>query len=437
MKKLEAGALKSDNTPYSTEEIKAHNEFIDLVIDTNKEQIVGLITKEQAEQITNNAIEAANAEIKSELKALRKGFVEQGLEMAKKNLITTQAQTGNLSLGAQMMKAFEEKATEIKAIVAQGGMKKGQDLDITVKTVGTITEGSTILSTGTYNSLTQDTGIISPIRRREEAYLQAVTTGQIGTRFAMWIEETDEEGAPIMIAENTGKTQIDVQYLEKTQKVEKIAVYSKVTTEMMDDLPQLISRIQTNMLKRVGVAIESQLYSGSGTSPYLKGATSWATAFAAGSLANTIPYANEIDVINAIQNQVLLAYGTTNAILVHPDTIQTIKGLKSTTGEPLWKEYQDWSLGGSVTALMIGGMKVIPTPVVTSGDFLGGDMSVLNVLFREGLNIRITPSGEDPINNTMTLIVEARLVQFASANDVTCLIKGDFATAKAALTSIA
>lgn len=437
MKKLESGALKSDNTPYSAEEIKAHNEFIDLVIDTNKEQIVGLITKEQAEQITNNAIEAANAEIKAELKALRKAWVEQGLEMAKKNLIATQAQTGNLSLGSQMMKAFEEKATEIKAIVAQGGMKKGQDLDITVKTVGTITEASTILSAGTYNSLTQDTGVISPIRRREEAYLQAVTTGQIGTRFAMWMEETDEEGTPIMIAENTGKTQIDVQYLEKTQKVEKIAVFSKVTTEMMDDLPQLISRIQTNMLKRVGVAIESQLYSGSGTTPYLKGATSWATTFAAGSLANTIPYANEIDVINAIENQVLLAYGTPNAILVHPDTIQIIKGLKSTTSEPLWKEYQDWSLGGSVTALMIGGMKVIPTPVVTSGDFLGGDMSVLNVLFREGLNIRITPSGDDPITNTMTLIVEARLVQFASANDVTCLIKGDFATAKAALQLIA
>jgi HK97 family phage major capsid protein len=247
------------------------------------------------------------------------------------------------------------------------------------------------------------------------------------------MEETDEEGTPIMIAENSTKTQIDVQYLEKTQKVEKIAVYTKVTTEMLADLPQLTSRIETNMMKRVGVAMETALYSGNGTTPNLKGATQWATQFAAGSLASTIPFANEIDVINAIENQVILAYGTTNAILVHPDTIQKIKGIKSTTGTPLWKEYQDWSLGGPVQALRIGGMKVIPTPVVTSGDFLGGDMTVLNVLFREDINIRMTPSGDDPINNTMTLIVEARLVQFAAANDVTCLIKGDFATAIAAL----
>jgi hypothetical protein len=78
-------------------------------------------------------------------------------------------------------------------------------------------------------------------------------------------------------------------------------------------------------------------------------------------------------------------------------------------------------------------MRILPSPFVTSGDFLGGDTKVLNVLFREALNIRMVASGDDPINNLMTIIVEARLVQFASANEVTSLIKGDFATAIAAL----
>ena len=88
------------------------------------------------------------------------------------------------------------------------------------------------------------------------------------------------------------------------------------------------------MLKRVSVVIENQLFSGTGTSPQIKGATQWATAFAAGSLANTIPSANEIDVIHAVANQVGLAFGTPNAIFVHPDTLNKIFGLKSTTGEP-------------------------------------------------------------------------------------------------------
>jgi HK97 family phage major capsid protein len=175
------------------------------------------------------------------------------------------------------------------------------------------------------------------------------------------------------------------------------------------------------------------LYSGNGVTPNIKGAKEWATTFAAGSLAATIARANEIDVINAVANQVELAFGTPTAIFVHPDTMGVIKGLKSSSGHPLWKDYQDWSIADGVASLTIGGMRVISTPVVTSGEFVGGDTSILNVLVREGINVRMTPSGDDPINNLMTLIVEARLVQFASANDTGCLIKGDFATAKLAL----
>jgi HK97 family phage major capsid protein len=254
----------------------------------------------------------------------------------------------------------------------------------------------------------------------------------------MWIEETGDDGVtPVMIGENVAKTQISVLYVEKTQKVEKIAVHSKVTTEMLADLPQLTSYIQNAMLKRVSVVIENQLFSGTGTTPQIKGATQWAAAFSAGSLANTIPSANEIDVIHAVANQVGLAFGTPNAIFVHPDTLNKIFGLKSSTGEPLYKEYMDWSIGGMGRNLVIAGMNVFATPAVTAGSYVGGDMKVLNVLFRENLNIRLTPSGDDPINNLMTLIVEARLVQFASANDISNLIQGDFATAIAALTSIA
>jgi HK97 family phage major capsid protein len=169
----------------------------------------------------------------------------------------------------------------------------------------------------------------------------------------MWIEETTEDGVPVMIAEAATKTMISVLYLEKTQKVEKIAVYSKVSTEMLADLPQLTSFIQNSMLKRVSVVIENQLFSGTGTTPQIKGATQWASSFAASGLANTIPYANEIDVINAVANQVGLAFGTPNAIFVHPDTLNKIFGLKSTTGEPLYKDYMDWTISNCSTTLYI------------------------------------------------------------------------------------
>ena len=389
---------------------------------------------------TAKALETALAQLKEQesIKAMATILENQGLAIRRLENEKNETTAANepQSFRGSFMKGFEAVKDKVKAIIDKGGMAHGDELDIEAKAAVTITEAATILSTGTYNSLTQDTGIISPIRQRTNAYLAAVTTGTIGTRYAMWMEESDEQGTPIMISENTGKTQISVIYTEKTQKVEKIAVYSKVTTEMLADLPQLTSRIESSMLKRVGVAIENQLFTGSGTTPYLKGATNWATSFSAGSLAATIPYANEFDVLQAVAKQCILAYGTPNAVFVHPDTLNVIYGLKSNTGEPLYKDYMDWGINGTGRVLTVGGMRVIETPAMTSGYFLGGDLSVLNVLFRENLNVRMVPSGDDPINNLMTLIVEARLVQFASANDTPCLIYGDFTTAKAALQSI-
>jgi hypothetical protein len=442
MTKVEKAAQDAAILAQFEESIKDLPETEKTLMRTVKSQIDSALAKQTSEneEATAKALEDALAQLKEQetIKAMAKTLQAQGLAISRIEASKLVPNAEPATFGESLKAALEAQSSTLEEVRSQGGLRKGQDLEFEVKAAVVITEAATILGGSTYNSLTQNTGIISAIRRRPEQYLQSVTTGTINTRYAMWIEETGDDGVtPVMIAENVTKTQISVLYVEKTQKVEKIAVYSKVTTEMLADLPQLTSYIQNAMLKRVSVVIENQLFSGTGTTPQIKGATQWAAAFSAGSLANTIPYANEIDVIHAVANQVGLAFGTPNAIFVHPDTLNKIFGLKSSTGEPLYKEYMDWSIGGMGRNLVIAGMNVFATPAVASGSYVGGDMKVLNVLFRENLNIRLTPSGDDPINNLMTLIVEARLVQFASANDTSNLVQGDFATAIAALTSIA
>lgn len=441
MTKVEKAAQDAAILAQFEESIKDLPETEKTLMRTVKSQIDSALAKQTSEneEATAKALEDALAQLKEQetIKAMAKTLQAQGLAIsrieASKLVPNAEPTTFNEALKA----TFDAQSSTLEQVRSQGGLRKGQDLEFEVKAVVNITEELTIIAGATENTLTQNTGVISPIRLRTEKYLQAVTTGTINNRFALWIEETGADGTPVMISEAAAKTQISVLYVEKTQPVQKIAVYSKISTEMLADLPQLTSFIQNSMLKRVNVAIETQLFSGTGVAPALKGANEWATTFAAGNLANTIAYANEIDVIHAIANQVDLAFGAPNAIFVHPDTLNKIFGLKSTTGEPLYKDYMDWSIGGTGRNLVVAGMNVIATPAVTAGTFIGGDMKVLNVLFRESLNIRLTPSGDDPINNLMTLIVEARLVQFASANDTGCLVKGDFATAIAALTSVA
>ena len=107
---------------------------------------------------------------------------------------------------------------------------------------------------------------------------------------------------------------------------------------MLQDLPQLVSYIQNNMMKRVSLKTEDALFSGDGLNDNLQGVIPLATAFSAGANANNIVSANEFDVANAVGLQVEVANGEPNAIFIHPATLSAMKGLKAAgSKEPIYK----------------------------------------------------------------------------------------------------
>lgn len=360
---------------------------------------------------------------KEELEVVKKSLNEYGLKV--KSLEEQPAKAvENKSLYKALLDAFTEKKSAIDEAIA-GNQKAA--IRIEVKAVGTISVASSIGSGATQVTITEDTGITSKIRKRELTYLANVSVGSIGTNRALWIEETDEEGTPIMLAEGATKTQLDVQYVEQTMQVKKIAVYGKVTTELMADIPQLISYIQNNLMRRMDIVLEGQYFTGSGAGDNLKGVKTYATAFSAGSLAATIESANEYDVLQAIALQVQIAFGMANVCFVHPESLAKMKLLKDVQGQYI---YPRWA---SADGLMVEGMKVIATTAITADEFIAGDFSVVNVLVREDMGIQIGLDGNDFIQNKKTMLLEKRVVQFVSANDTGVLVKGDFTTAKAAL----
>ncbi len=380
-------------------------------------------TTKAIEQSLDDKIKAAVKDVDDKVLAVSKQADQ--IELSLKN--AQSQKEAHATFSDALNDAVKEKSAEIERI-AKGG-KQNEPIVLEVRKAAVdLTVANTIGAGATQVTITQNTGIASMIRQRAERYLSNVSTGSISTNRALWVEETDEQGTPIFIAEGVAKTQLSVKYVEKTQEVQKIAVYGKVTTEMMADTPQLISYIQNNLLKRVTVATENALLLGDGTGENLKGLKTFATTFSAGSLALAIDNANEWDVLEAIALQCEIANGTPTAIFVHPSTLSKMKLVKDTSGVPIWKSYADNS--GAIT---YAGMRVIGTTAVTAGEFIGGDTTVANVLFREGLTVQIGLDGNDFINNKKTILVEQRLVQFVSANDTPVLVKGVFATAKLAL----
>jgi HK97 family phage major capsid protein len=382
--------------------------------------------KADSKEITELKAKLDNAVSKEDFEIVKQEAIRLAGEVKALNEKPT-VEKGYGSFNEALVAAFADKADEINAIVKSGGAQTAP-LKVTVKAVDAISVASTIGAGSTQVSITENTGIINPIRKREQVYLANVSVGSIGTNRAVWIDETDEEGTPVMIAEGAAKTQLDVQYVEQTMAVKKIAVYGKVTTELMADIPQLISYIQNNLMRRMDIVLENQLFSGNGVGENLKGLYQYATAFEAGSLANSIPFANELDVIEAIALQAKIAYGMPSAIFINPVTMAAIKLIKDSTGRPVWKDYV--TIDGSMN---VSGMRLIETVAVTAGNFIGGDLSVVNVLKRSELGITIGLDGNDFTQNKKTMLLEKRMVQFVSANDTAVLVKGDFATAKAAL----
>lgn len=384
----------------------------------------GLRKKELDEAIAkaneNNASKADIEAIVAKQEALQKALSEEILRIKAISERPEAPANGFKTLREAIGHALKSVQGEIDKAVA------GKQ-DSAIKVAITMGEENTIGAGPTQYLLTENTGIISTIRKRELRYMANVSVGRIGNSRALWVEELDEQGTPIFIGEGDTKTQLSVRYEERTATVKKIAVYGKVTTEMMADLPQLISYIETNLMKRMDIVIEDQLFNGNNLGDNLDGSFNHATAFTGGGLANQIDSPNDYDVVMAVALQTELAFGIPNGIFVNPSVVARMKLTKDLNGQYLMPVF------ATANGLEVAEMRVIPTTAVTGENFLGGDLTAIQVRIREELGIQIGLNGNDFIENKKTMLIEKRLVQWVSANDEPVLIKGAFNTAKAIL----
>lgn len=406
---------------------------------TLKEQADYILAKKESEALARkeeleNAIAEANKNkaTKDELEELtsKQALVVKELELLGARIMKM-SEPNNLngstaSFFDVVKGALSSKEEELKALA------DGDSNSVTVKAVVNMTDATTIDAVGSENhiNLTTNTGIVSKIRSRILQYLSNVTvSGMTGNR-VNWIEELDEQGTPIFIAEAATKTKVSVRYEEREMKSKKIGIHGKVSTEMLRNLPNLVRYIQNNLVKRTDIATEDGLFFADGTGNTLKGITEYATAFTGGSLAGTLATPTASDVFRAVALQVQEAYGIASGLFVAPGVLATLDVEKDSNGAYLLPPFR------TSDGAMVAGMKLIPTSALTGSafDFVGGDLSVVDVRFADSMTIQIDKDGNDFTTNMRTILVEQELVQFVSANDTQVLVSGTIADAITALT---
>jgi HK97 family phage major capsid protein len=369
------------------------------------------------------SIKAKNSELENAMKAQGEALAELKVSKANSNEYvnpTVKALTENL----EGLKSLQNKDTK--------------QLNITVKSVGTITTGNVTPTTaGGISTLLNDADLSISRFARSRPFFTALfpTTGTTGATVS-YAEMATPEGGAGMTAEGALKSQADFNLVEKVVNIKKVTAYIKTSKEALSVIPALAGEIDNVLTTLVELKADSQILSGDGTGQNLTGITSVAQAFSAGDFASTIPNPNEYDVINVAVNQIEIAEVISgepsgfmpNVIALNPTDIKKMKLAKDANEQYVFPASQ---LGNVTT--VIDEIPVLSNPRIPKGYFLVMDTTKGTIRVRENTNLQIGYENDDFTKNLVTILAEKRLAFYIKSQNVKAFVYDSFATAKSAL----
>jgi len=375
------------------------------VLNVYKEAAEKTATKEEVE-----TIKASLINIEAIVKAIK--------EDATKEPVTT-----------DLRAALEANKAHLAALKSGGKRENMQGFTIEVnKVVGTMLESANI--SGGNVPVEQRVAGFNTIASRRVRLMDLFSKGVASSNIISWVYQSGKEGAAGGTAEGVLKNQIDFNLVVASQVVCKRTAFIKVSDEMIDDIDFIQSEINNELMRELMKDIELTSYSGNGTAPNLNGIRTVAPAFAAGSFALAVDNANQVDVLAVAINQILIAeQPMPTAIMMHPTDVTKLKLVKVTSTD---KRYVDRLMIVGSTLLM-DGVQIIPTTLVTVGEYLIGSFDMATMYEKGGLSIEVGLDADDFTKNLRTIRAEWRGALVVKNNDRTAFVKGVFATDMAAL----
>lgn len=382
---------------------------------------------------TKELIEAAKSELRGvqdeQWKSLNDLLKEQGLAIIK--LTEAEKVESGFTLADQVRKSLyanKEKLTRLK----EGGKSEVTEsgFDFEVKVAGNMTIVGNV-SGGNVPVEDRIEGLnIIPSRRIRLLDVMAKRSTQ--SQVVSWAYQANKDGAAGQTAEGAAKNQIDFDIVVDSETVKKTTAFIKVSTEMMDDIDWIVTEIENELVRNLLKAVELQAYSGDGTGQNHNGVRTQATAFSAGSFALAIDNANEVDVLTVAANQIRIAMegdAEPNYIFMHPTDVTRLRMIKVSATDKRYVE----RLVDVAGMLMLDGIPIIQTTLVTAGEYLIGDFDLSLLVTRSSMRIDVGTDADDFTKNLRTILAEWRGLTLIKNNHTAAFVKGVFATDKAAL----
>ena len=295
---------------------------------------------------------------------------------------------------------------------------KGSRVDFELKAVGDMTFANNFATADSSVTFVKP-GIIE-LPKRKLHIRELLQVGGMGNKSNFdFVKEIVGEGAPASIGEGATKPQFDLDLQESSVKAEWIAGWLRISRNMLDDVEGMTTFLGSRLPELLLRAEDSQLLSGTGTSPQLKGLMT-AGNFTAASSAATVDVEQIIQAISQLES----ADREANGVLVNPADYYNIMLTKSSGSG----EYDlPYSLVQIVNGqLIIAGVPVYKSTAMTVDKFLVGDWVMgANLIFREPAKLQFFyEDGTNVRENKVTVRIEERVAFPVYGNDY--FILGDF-----------
>jgi HK97 family phage major capsid protein len=392
-----------------------------LTTDQVVEKINGMINEKMASTPSMDDVNHIKSELES-LKSLNEKSTEIEKSIAKLEGKFESLTERAVEKGAKPRSIGEQAIKEIKDQL--DAVKSGKSITLDVKADTTITGDYT----GNVALSVLDTEI-NRIARQRVLLQNVVNRGTTTSKFVTYIQQTTASSADY-VAEAAAKPQGELKYTEVSKEVKKIAGVIKVSKEMLADLPFMQNEINTDLMASVSDDLENGILNGTGVGAQLEGMYTLATAWSAGTFANTIISANLHDVIRTACANIEAAKFYPTHVVLNPIDVAKLQLSKTSTGEYTYPIFYVDALTGQPK---IANLTIVSTTWMTAGNFLVGDMSRDYLKIRENMNITFGYENDDFTRNMISIICETRGVNYIKANDLGAFVKGNITTAIAAL----
>lgn len=361
---------------------------------------------------------------------LEKGIENLSLEFTKWNDIRVESQVK--SFKKQVSDFIDENIEEIKGIKSSG---KGI-VELTVKDTITTTTGTN--PDGIPDFVGTQIAPPSNIDLRQDSIIPLVTSINTNQPVYSYSESLPGNGDYTYVAEGALKPEIDFTWRTKFAEPIKIAAWTKITDEAVQDVPRLKSIATDYLLKKHNRKKAKMLLLGdttANTGAGFLGAVEYGRTFVAGDMAAAVANPNFMDVINAVITDVYTTHNyedeasnMVNTVMISPvDFFLNLVSAKNADGLPLFPT------AGLFNRVVIGGVSVIPSEDIPAGKIFAADLKKLNITNYIPYTVKIGMVNDDFIRNQFVILGESRFHAFVKEFDKQAFVYDDIAIIEAAI----